>query len=230
MTVEYISDKVSDFSGWFTRVGHKQIQFWKVRIFLHQFISTSEQYYCGKALTAESFLHYHPILCIPSLSQGCDNVLCVWNVGTGELVYKLSDAHPDLIYSVSWNTDGSAICTVCKDKALRIIDPRRRSVLKVTWLLLWSTLLRQSAWLSVFSVLSKVREKVHDGTRPMKAVFLSNGKILTTGFNRRTDRQVALWDTVRNKNPLDPIGWFDTIKLAAENYGNNIPSTNTVNQ
>lgn len=59
-------------------------------------------------------------------------MLCVWNVGTGELVYKLSDAHPDLIYSVSWNPDGSAICTVCKDKALRIIDPRRRSVLKVT--------------------------------------------------------------------------------------------------
>lgn len=162
-------------------------------------------------------------------SQGCDNVLCVWNVGTGELVYKLSDAHPDLIYSVSWNTDGSAICTVCKDKALRIIDPRRRSVLKVTSLLLWSSLLKQTDWLSTLNVLSKVREKVHDGTRPMKAVFLSNGKILTTGFNRRTDRQVALWDTVRHK-PRNPIGWFNTVKLAADNYGSNIPATNTLNQ
>lgn len=67
----------------------------------------------------------------PPLSPGCDNVVCVWNVGTGELVYQLGDAHPDLIYSVSWNKDGSAICTVCKDKALRVIDPRRGSVLKV---------------------------------------------------------------------------------------------------
>lgn len=66
-----------------------------------------------------------------SLSSGCDNVIFVWNVGTGELVYQLSDAHPDLIYSVSWNKDGSALCTVCKDKALRVIDPRRGTVLKV---------------------------------------------------------------------------------------------------
>lgn len=73
-------------------------------------------------------------------------------------------------------------------------------------------------------MLSKVREKVHDGTRPMKAVFLSNGKILTTGFNRRTDRQVALWDTVRHK-PRNPIGCFDTVKLATENYVSTIPST-----
>lgn len=64
-------------------------------------------------------------------SSGCDNLICVWNVGTGELVYQLSEAHPDLIYSVSWNKDGSAICTVCKDKALRVIDPRRGAVLKV---------------------------------------------------------------------------------------------------
>lgn len=58
-------------------------------------------------------------------------MICVWNVGTGELVYQLTDAHPDLIYSVSWNKDGSAVCTVCKDKALRVIDPRRGTVLKV---------------------------------------------------------------------------------------------------
>lgn len=69
-----------------------------------------------------------------SLFSGCDNVICVWNVGTGELVYQLSDAHPDLIYSVSWNKDGSAVCTVCKDKALRVIDPRRGTVLKVIWI------------------------------------------------------------------------------------------------
>ena len=58
-------------------------------------------------------------------------MICVWNVGTGELVYQMSDAHPDVIYSVSWNKDGSAVCTVCKDKALRVIDPRRGTVLKV---------------------------------------------------------------------------------------------------
>lgn len=75
--------------------------------------------------------YHHYIECCVPLSLGCDNVVCVWNVGTGELVYQLTDAHPDLIYSVGWNKDGSAICTVCKDKALRVIDPRRGTVLKV---------------------------------------------------------------------------------------------------
>lgn len=31
----------------------------------------------------------------------------------------------------------------------------------------------------------------------MHAVFVSDGKILTTGFSRMSERQVALWDTVR---------------------------------
>lgn len=122
-------------------------------------------------------LAWHPTAFNILLTAGCDNVICVWNVGTGELVYQLDDAHPDLIYSVSWNKDGSAICTVCKDKALRVIDPRRGAVLKV-------------------------REKVHDGTRPMRAVFLSDGKILTTGFSRMSERQLALWDTKDLSEPM----------------------------
>ncbi|KAG7273416.1 hypothetical protein CRUP_023641 [Coryphaenoides rupestris] len=87
---------------------------------------------------------------------------------------QLADAHPDLIFSVCWNRDGSAVCTVSKDKALRIVDPRRGTV----------------------------REKVHDGTRPMRAVFLSDGKILTTGFSRMSERQMALWDPKDLSEPI----------------------------
>lgn len=75
---------------------------------------------------------FWPALILFARVLGCDNVLCVWDVGTGELVYQLSDAHPDLIYSVSWNREGSVLCTTCKDKALRVIDPRRGTVLKVS--------------------------------------------------------------------------------------------------
>lgn len=34
----------------------------------------------------------------------------------------------------------------------------------------------------------------------MHAVFVSEGKILTTGFSRMSERQVALWDTVSAEN------------------------------
>lgn len=42
----------------------------------------------------------------------------------------------------------------------------------------------------------KEKDRPHEGTRPVHAVFVSDGKILTTGFSRMSERQVALWDTV----------------------------------
>lgn len=63
---------------------------------------------------------------------GCDNVVLIWNVGTAEELYRLDGLHPDLIYSVSWSRDGSLFCTACKDKAVRVIDPRRGTVVAVS--------------------------------------------------------------------------------------------------
>jgi len=40
------------------------------------------------------------------------------------------------------------------------------------------------------------KDKPHEGSRPIRAVFVSEGKILTTGFSRMSERQVALWDPV----------------------------------
>lgn len=58
-------------------------------------------------------------------------MVIIWNVGTAEELYRLDDLHPDLIYNVSWNRDGSLFCSACKDKTVRIIDPRRGLVVAV---------------------------------------------------------------------------------------------------
>ncbi|XP_061465505.1 coronin-1B isoform X2 [Rhineura floridana] len=71
---------------------------------------------------------WHPTARNVLLSAGCDNVIIVWNVGTTEELYRLDDLHPDLIYNVCWNRDGSLFCSACKDKSVRIIDPRRGQV------------------------------------------------------------------------------------------------------
>jgi WD40 repeat protein len=60
--------------------------------------------------------------------------MIVWDVGCGEAV-NVIDCHPDVIYSMSFNRDGSRIATTCKDKKLRIIEPRRGIVLSVSF---WS--------------------------------------------------------------------------------------------
>ncbi|XP_056657187.1 coronin-1B [Monodelphis domestica] len=120
---------------------------------------------------------WHPTARNVLLSAGCDNVVLIWNVGTAEELYRLADQHPDLIYNICWNRNGSLFCSACKDKSVRIIDPRR------------GTLVAE-------------REKAHEGARPMRAIFLADGKVFTTGFSRMSERQLALWDPDNLEEPM----------------------------
>lgn len=40
------------------------------------------------------------------------------------------------------------------------------------------------------------------GTKCSKVAFLDNGKVVTTGFSRHSDRQYSIWDQHDLKNPL----------------------------
>lgn len=66
------------------------------------------------------------------LLLGCDNAIIIWNVGTGEALINLDDMHSDMIYNVSWNRNGSLICTASKDKKVRVIDPRKQEIVAVS--------------------------------------------------------------------------------------------------
>uniref|UniRef100_A0A8C6L3W5 Coronin n=1 Tax=Nothobranchius furzeri TaxID=105023 RepID=A0A8C6L3W5_NOTFU len=70
---------------------------------------------------------WHPTARNILLTAGSDNLIIIWNVGTGEPLLSMDD-HPDLIYSISWNRNGSLFCTTCKDRRLRVCDPRKREV------------------------------------------------------------------------------------------------------
>ncbi|XP_029462899.1 coronin-1A [Rhinatrema bivittatum] len=120
---------------------------------------------------------WHPTAQNILMSAGCDNVVIIWNVGTGEAVITLDEHHTDMIYSVSWNFNGSLICSTCKDKKIRIIDPRQNKIVAE-------------------------KDKPHEGSRPVRAVFVSDGKILSTGFSRMSERQVALWDPKNLEEPM----------------------------
>eukprot|EP00064_Thunnus_orientalis_P014261 superscaffoldBa00002458_g14303 len=109
-----------------------------------------------------------PIVVLEGHSKRSDNLIIIWNVGTGEPLISMDD-HPDLIYSISWNRNGSLFCTTCKDRRLRVCDPRKREV---------------------------VAERLapHEGIRPMRAIFTRDGNIFTTGFTRMSQRELGLWD------------------------------------
>uniref|UniRef100_A0AAR2KUF0 Coronin n=1 Tax=Pygocentrus nattereri TaxID=42514 RepID=A0AAR2KUF0_PYGNA len=120
---------------------------------------------------------WHPTARDVLLSAGCDNTIMIWNVGTGETLITLDDMHPDVIFSVCWNRNGSLICTACKDKKVRVIDPRKGKI-------------------------TAEKDKAHEGARPMRAIFLADGNIFTTGFSRMSERQLALWNPKNMDGPI----------------------------
>ncbi|XP_077605962.1 coronin-6 [Crocuta crocuta] len=122
-------------------------------------------------------LCWHPTARNVLLSAGGDNVIIIWNVGTGEVLLSLDDMHPDVIHSVCWNSNGSLLATTCKDKTLRIIDPRKGQVVAE-------------------------RFAAHEGMRPMRAVFTRQGHIFTTGFTRMSQRELGLWDPNNFEEPV----------------------------
>lgn len=83
-------------------------------------------------------------LCVCPSILGCDNQVIIWNVGTGEAMINLEDMHPDVIFSVSWSRNGSLLCTACKDKKVRVIDPRKKKITAVSCKGFWELPLPRS--------------------------------------------------------------------------------------
>ncbi|XP_073486187.1 coronin-1C isoform X1 [Aquarana catesbeiana] len=120
---------------------------------------------------------WHPTASNVLLSAGCDNVVIIWNVSTSEAVITIDEIHNDMIYSACWNRNGSLICTASKDKKLRVIDPRKMELVAE-------------------------KDKAHEGARPMRAIFLADGSVFTTGFSRMSERQLALWNPKSMDEPI----------------------------
>jgi len=111
---------------------------------------------------------WHPTAEHILASAGADNMIFLWKVDSAEVLVSI-DCHSDLPLSLSWNLNGSQFATTCKDKTLRVINPRNGKVIAE-------------------------KEKAHEGNKSSKCIFLKTGKVFTLGFSKRCDRQYALWD------------------------------------
>lgn len=73
---------------------------------------------------------WNPVAANILLSASHDHIIAIWNLESGEAI-NVIECHPDLIFSISWNHNGSKIATTCKDKQLRVIDAHKGEVLQV---------------------------------------------------------------------------------------------------
>ncbi|XP_067641654.1 coronin-7 isoform X4 [Eurosta solidaginis] len=109
--------------------------------------------------TADGLLH--------STAMGC---VTLFDITMQKEIFT-NNEHPEVIQSVSWKQDGTTLATSCKDKNVRIIDPRAGD-----------------------APIQMVAES-HQSIKDSRVVWLGNQtRILTTGFDAARLRQVIIRD------------------------------------
>jgi len=101
----------------------------------------------------------------------------VWDVETGTAKIDISGQHSDLIHSCEWTWGGSLLATTCKDKKLRLIDPRSNTITSDV--------------------------DCHMGIKGSRCLWLGDKeKLFTSGFSKTSDREIAFWDPKKLAEPL----------------------------
>jgi len=107
-----------------------------------------------------------------------DFAVKVWDIEKGKDVLSLEAQHGDLIQSIDWNYNGSLLATSCKDKKIRILDPRQQTVIS--------------------------ENLGHEGVKGIRVCFLGkSGRLFTSGFTKTSEREFAIWDPRDFSKPLN---------------------------
>ncbi|XP_033105990.1 coronin-7-like [Anneissia japonica] len=126
------------------------------------------------------FIIFHPLAKDMLLSASLDLTIRIWNLETRQEVMILK-GHTDQIYAACWSSDGTRVATLCKDKKLRIYDPRQ----------------------------SNMPIKEVDGVntgRCGRVVWVCQDQcILVSGFNRNSSRQISLYSVSNLSKTLSEL-------------------------
>lgn len=130
----------------------------------------------GEAIKRLSALNFHPTSENLLTTCGKDFCLRLFDITNGSQVVVMKE-HSDVIMSTSWSLDGSLVATGCKDKQLRICDPRSGKVAQST--------------------------EAHPGVKGFMATWLgARSQITTCGFSKTGERQISIWDFRAFSTPL----------------------------
>lgn len=100
-----------------------------------------------------------------------DHTVKLWDLGSPEDPKSVLSGHTDAIQSFTFNQAGTIVVTTCRDRKLRLFDPR------------------------VGGEPVRVADG-HGGIKGARVVWMGDqDRIATTGFSKMSDRQLAIWET-----------------------------------
>lgn len=110
--------------------------------------------------------NFNPVVSHLLATSSNDFSVKLWDVEKGNNVITV-EGHTDIIQSVDWNYNGSQLASTCKDKKLRVFDPRTNSI---------------------------AQEGIcHQGVKGSRVCWLKE-KVLTVGFSKSSEREFNIFD------------------------------------
>jgi len=92
----------------------------------------------------------------------------IWDIEKGKDMFSIDAQHTDIIQSADWNRNGSQLATSCKDKKIRIIDPRTNKVAQEV--------------------------EAHQGIKGSRVCYMGLDKLCSVGFTKTSERECTIWD------------------------------------
>ena len=114
---------------------------------------------------------FHPTASNVIASASGDYTVKLWDLAETNDPRSVLTGHGDIVQSVTFNPTGNLLVTTCRDRKLRIFDPRTGGeAVRVT--------------------------DGHSGVKGSRVTWMGDlDKIATTGFSKMSDRQVSVWET-----------------------------------
>ncbi|KAM5332108.1 coronin-7 [Glossophaga mutica] len=123
----------------------------------------------GPEDTRVEVLQFHPTV-DGILVSTAGAAVKVWDVAKQQPLTELA-AHGDLVQGAVWSQDGALVSTICKDKQLRIFDPRTKPE-------------------------ASQSTQAHENSKDGRLAWTGTQEhLVSTGFNQMREREAKLWDT-----------------------------------
>lgn len=113
---------------------------------------------------------FHPTASHVLATATGDHIVKIWDLNSTDDPRSTLGGHGDTIQSISFNSTGTVFATTCRDRKLRLFDPRTGGeAVRVT--------------------------EGHGGIKGARITWMGDlDKFATTGFSKMSDRQVAVWN------------------------------------